>query len=64
MRKDMIPIWINQIGEKVLAGTVLDWKDVVPLVQVSFTDLIDLAAIANRIREFKNTFRIRQAIFS
>jgi biotin synthase len=46
MRKE-----IRKIGEKVLGGENVSMKDVLPLLGAKGPDILDLAAVANRVRE-------------
>ncbi len=46
MRKE-----IRKIGEKVLGGENVGMKDVLPLLGAKGPDILDLAAVANRVRE-------------
>jgi biotin synthase len=45
---------IQKIGDKVLGGENVKMRDVVPLLDVKGPDVLDLAAVANRIREMFN----------
>lgn len=42
---------IRKIGEKVLEGEKVGMKDVLPLLGAKGPDILDLAAVANRVRE-------------
>ena len=42
---------IRKIGEKVLEGEKVSMKDVLPLLGAKGPDILDLAAVANRVRE-------------
>ena len=46
MRKE-----IQKVGEKVLGGKSVSMKDVLPLAGANGPDILDLAAVANRVRE-------------
>jgi biotin synthase len=46
MRKE-----IRKIGEKVLEGENVGMKEVLPLLEAKGPDILDLAAVANRVRE-------------
>ncbi len=46
MRKE-----IRKVGDKVLEGKNLSMKDVLPLLAAKGPDVLDLAAVANRVRE-------------
>jgi biotin synthase len=46
MRKE-----IEKIGDKVLEGGSVNMKEILPLLEVEGPDIIDLAAVANRVRE-------------
>jgi biotin synthase len=49
---------IRKIGDKVLEGKDLSMKDVVPLLGTKGPDVLDLAAVANRVREEFNGNKI------
>ncbi len=53
MRKE-----IQRIGDKVLGGGSLLMRDVLPLIDMEGPDILDLASVANRIREEFNGSRI------
>src|SRR5512136_2966736 len=42
---------ILHVGEKVLEGGSISMKDVLPLLEARGPDILDLAAVANRVRE-------------
>lgn len=42
---------IRKIGEKVLEGEKVGMKDVLPLLETKGPDILDLAALANRVRQ-------------
>jgi len=46
MRKE-----IQKIGDKALGGNQVNMKDVLPLLEAKGPDILDLAAVANRVRE-------------
>ena len=53
MRKE-----IRRIGEKVLEGGMVGMKEVLPLLRATGPDILDLAAVANRVREEFNGSKI------
>ena len=46
MRKE-----IRKVGEKVLEGEKVGMKEVLPLLGAKGPDVLDLAAVANRVRQ-------------
>ena len=53
MRKE-----IQKIGDKVLGGRSVSFKEILPLLGAKGPDIVDLAAVANRVREEFNGNRI------
>ena len=50
---------IQKIGDKVLEGGILNMEEVFPLLETKGPDIIELAAVANRVRvEFNGNILI------
>jgi biotin synthase len=57
-QEDSVRKEIREIGEKVLEGETVGMKEVLPLLGTKGPDILDLAAVANRVREAFNGNKI------